>query len=45
MRITAFLTPCCLIVVLSGCLKPRHGPPEFLLAPREVRSSSGGSND
>lgn len=45
MRITAFLMPCCLIVVLSGCLKPRHGPPEFLLAPGEVRSSSGGSND
>lgn len=45
MRITAFVMPCCLTVVLSGCLKPRRGPPEFLLAPGEVRSSSGGSND
>lgn len=45
MRITAFLIPCCLTVVLPGCLKPRHGPPEFLIAPGAVRSSSGGSND
>ncbi|WP_437738161.1 hypothetical protein [Sorangium sp. So ce1335] len=45
MRITVFLVSCCLAVGLSGCLKPRRGPPEFLVAPGEVRSSSGGSND
>ncbi|WP_437786579.1 hypothetical protein [Sorangium sp. So ce1097] len=45
MRIAVFVMSCCVAVGLSGCLKPRRGPPEFLLAPGEMRSSSGGSND
>lgn len=45
MRITVLSISCCLTVVLPGCLTSRRAPPEFLLAPGEVRSSSGGSND
>ncbi|XXT24229.1 hypothetical protein WME94_22060 [Sorangium sp. So ce429] len=39
MRITVLLASCCLAGNLVGCLKPRRGPPEFLLGPGAVRGS------
>lgn len=41
MRITVFLVSCCLVGILTGCLKPRHGPPEFLLGATAVQTSPG----
>lgn len=41
MRITVLLISCCLVGILAGCLKPKNGPPEFLLGARAVRMPPG----
>ncbi|MGK4004567.1 hypothetical protein WMF31_18165 [Sorangium sp. So ce1036] len=42
MRIAFLLLSCCAAPALVGCLKPKHGPPEFLLSPGVVRTTPVG---
>lgn len=47
MRVAFLLLSCSLASALAGCLKPKHGPPEFLISPVAVRTKEPerGGND